>query len=331
MIELTDVRKRYGRARSRAGESEALRGVSLAIQRGTVTAVVGPNGAGKTTLFGVALGFLAPTSGDAAIAGEDPRDWIHTHGVGWLPERFTPPPAWRVRECVTAFARLDGLGVDAERRAREMLDRFQLNDHAPRPIRTLSRGLLQRVGLAQAFVARHTLIVLDEPTGGLDPDGRAAFRNVLTELRQLDVTVLLASHDLSEIERVADTVVLLDDGHVRDVLPARSPADYSRFRLRLAAPEPVLRSAFPDATAEAAGRVDADNTEIQMTNRRDDPGTTFVVTAPDVAELNRRVALLIAAGGIVYEIAPFADALEARLARSRATGASDADRGAGGS
>jgi hypothetical protein len=82
---------------------------------------------------------------------------------------------------------------------------------------------------------------------------------------------------------------------------------------------------------EAAGRVDADNTEIQMTNRGDDRGTVYFVTAPDVAELNRRVALVIAAGGIVYEIAPFADALESRLARSRATGASDAGRGDGSS
>jgi len=329
MIELTDVRKKYGRARSRAGESEALRGVNVSIQRGTVTAVVGPNGAGKTTLFGVALGFLAPTSGEAVIAGEDPRDWINAHGVGWLPERFTPPPAWRVRECVAGLAKLDGLGADAERRTSETLDRFQLNDYASRPIRTLSRGLLQRVGLAQAFVARHKLIVLDEPTGGLDPDGRAAFRKVLTELRTHEVTVLLASHDISEIERVADTVVLLDDGLVRDVLPARSPADYSRFHLRLAAPGPVLRSAFPDATADAALPADRDNTEIRKTSSGNDRGTTYVVAVRDVAELNRRVALLIAAGGIVYEIAPFADALESRLAKSRAAGTS-VDDGRGG-
>jgi ABC-type multidrug transport system ATPase subunit len=316
MIELTEVRKRYGRARPRTGAPEALRGVTLRIQPGSVTAVVGPNGAGKTTLFGVALGFLTPSAGDASIEGQDPRDWLARNGAGWLPERFAPPGAWRVAETVRAFARLDGLGALAGTAARDTLDRFGLTTVADRSVGTLSRGLLQRVGLAQALVARHRLIVLDEPTGGLDPAGRAAFRETLAELRRDNVTILLASHDMAEIERTADSVVLLDDGRIRDVVAARAPADYSRFRLVLSAPAPVLKATFPDA--ESGSRAPDEDGNL----------LTIVVSVPDVADLNQRLAKFIATGGIIYEVAPVADALETRISKLRDTGNTDPQSGA---
>lgn len=325
MIELRDVRKRYGRARSRAHEPEALRGVSLAVAPGTITAVVGPNGAGKTTLFGIALGFLVPSSGDATIAGDDPRDWLNCNGAGWLPERFTPPQAWRVEETIAAFARMDGLGTHARLRARNVIERFGLGQHAKRTIGTLSRGLLQRVGLAQALIAQHRLIVLDEPTNGLDPEGRATFRAALAELRQHDVTILLASHDVAEIERIADSVVLLEDGRVRDILPARTTADYTRYQIRVHAADEVLRSAFPDRTEVHADT--AHRNANAHTSGGDAPpsdgysrAVSIVITVADAADLNRRLATLIASGGIVLEVMPVVTALEERLDRVRAAG-----------
>jgi ABC-2 type transport system ATP-binding protein len=340
MIELIDVHKRYGRGRPRAGDAEALHGIRVAFEAGRVTAVVGPNGAGKTTLFGIAMGFLSPTSGDVLIAGRDPRDWLREHGAGWLPERFTPPPVWRIFETLVALARMDGLGAEAAARAARELDRFGLARHRDRSVGTLSRGQLQRLGLVQALIAQHDLIVLDEPTGGLDPEGRSAFRDAVAELRQRNATVVLASHDIAEVERIADTVVLLEAGHIRDIVPARSAADYTRFRLRVNAPEPALRAAFPDASpVPDGGAIEGSSDPALRAGEPNDgtrgsarPDSLLSIVVRDVSDLNQRIATLIAAGGIVYEIVPQADPLEARIARTfRADPVDDAGGPAAGS
>ncbi len=313
MIELADVHKRYGRTKHRDGEAEALAGLTLVVPAGHVTALVGPNGAGKTTLFGIALGFLAPTAGDATIAGKEPRDWLRTNGAGWLPERFTPPGAWRVLEALTSLARLDGIVERVTDTAATALERFGLEPYRDRRVDSLSRGQLQRLGLAQALIAQHELIVLDEPTGGLDPEARAVFRESIDELRLRGTTVLLASHDIAEIERVADTVVLLEAGRIRDIVPARSTPDYTRFRLRANAPRSVLEQIFTDATltTRAADALDA--------------ATTFTTAVRDAADLNTRLAALIAAGGVVLEVTPRIEPLEERIARTLDSPDTDAE------
>ncbi|HEX7049378.1 MAG TPA: ABC transporter ATP-binding protein [Longimicrobiales bacterium] len=302
MIEFEGVTKTYGPARSRP----ALADVTVAVPRGSVWAVVGPNGAGKTTLFGLLLGFLHPTAGRVRIDGRAPRRYLRARGAAYLPERFRLPDGWTVAAALRALARLEGMGAAAARaRADALLERFALGAHAGKPVQALSRGLLQRVGVAQALLAPRELVVLDEPTEGLDPLWRIRFRAVVDELRAEGRTVLLASHDLAEVERTADRVVLLEAGRVRDVLDvSRAPDAAQRYRLALAAPTPAVVEAFPGAAVEPG---------------EDD--VVYTVTVADAAELSDRLAALLAAGGIVSAVAPAAEPLEARVRRALSGGA----------
>lgn len=281
MIEIESLGKRYGTHRH---PTHGLRDVSLSIEPG-VWAVVGPNGAGKSTLLGLVLGFLRPSSGSVTIDGITPRRYRRRRGAAYLPERFRLPPEWPVRAAVRTLARLDGVPAgEADDRADRALERFGLEEHADKTVGALSRGLNQRLGLAQATLADRDLVVLDEPTEGLDPLWRIRFRDVVHELRTAGRTVLLASHELAEVERLADRAILLEEGRVKDVLDVQSPeGTATRYRLDVDAPADALTIAFPDA----------------------DPTTRpFTVTVSGAAELSHRLAALLEAGGVVRAVVP---------------------------
>ena len=164
MIELKEVTKKFRVAPGpgrKAGIVDALTGVTASIDAGEVVAVVGPNGAGKSTLFSILLGFLEPTDGDVFIDDQDPRAYIRACGAGYLPERFRLPVEWNVRDALRGFARLERTDVS---RADAMIELLGLDEHARKSIGTLSHGMLQRVGLAQALLGQRELVVLDEPT-----------------------------------------------------------------------------------------------------------------------------------------------------------------------
>lgn len=291
MIEFEEVGRRYGGGRRRV---DALRGVSLVIPRGRVVAVVGPNGAGKSTLFALALGFLGPTAGRVTIEGSDPRLWIRARGVGYLPERFALPPEWPVARGLRALARMETADPDAA--VSRGLARWGLEGVAERRAGALSRGLLQRVGLAQATLSDHALVVLDEPTEGLDPLWRVRLRDEVGALRRSGATVLMASHDLAEVERVADQVVLMDRGRVVEVVESGVQPEAGLWRLRLAAPfavDPV----FPGAMAQGHEG-------------------EWVVGAEGVADLSARLAALLAQGALLESVAPEAEGLEERVKRT---------------
>jgi ABC-2 type transport system ATP-binding protein len=218
MIELQQVTKRYGRRR----RTEALRDVSLHVPQGAVWAVVGPNGAGKSTLLGRRPRLHSRHEGDRA----DRR-----HAASRLPPcRWRRLPAGAVQRAgrvahgrCAAHARAAGRR-DAAAATDRAVAEFGLAPHLHKRVGELSRGLLQRLGLAQALLDRRDLVVLDEPTEGLDPLWRIRLRDVLSRLRTEGSTVLIASHDLGEVERVADRAVLLEGGRVRDIIQTRSPA-----------------------------------------------------------------------------------------------------------
>ena len=297
MIALEKAGRRFA---ARGSEPvDALLDVSLIVEPGAVFAVVGPNGAGKTTLFALVLGFLRATSGRVSVGGAEPRRWARTHGAAWLPERFSLPPGWRVGEALRAFARLEGLDPGAARAAADsVVARLNLGPHADKTVETLSRGLLQRVGLAQALLAPRELVVLDEPTQGLDPLWRIRLREVVSELRDGGRTVLLASHELDEVERLADRAAVLRDGRLETVVELRAGrADVLPYRIELERDVAALASAFPGAhrIADADGRI------------------VYRVGVADAADLTRRLAVLIEGGARIASVRPADAGLEARV------------------
>ena len=287
MIELENAGKRFGR---RGAGVEAVRDITLEVPRSAIWAVVGPNGAGKSTLLSLILGFTRPTSGRVSIAGDRPRDWLRDHGAGYLPERFGLPGSWTVRDALRMFARLAGRGnVDAD----TAIERLGLAASADRQVHTLSRGTLQRVGIAQALLTPHELIVLDEPTEGLDPIWRVRLRDMVRDLGAESRTVLIASHDLAEVERVAHRVVVLDRGSVRDVIDVHEATAATRYRIVLAAPFDRMHEPFPDP--ETTGPAE------------------YVVTVGNHVDLNQRIAALIELGGLIASVEPLRHDLEQRV------------------
>jgi ABC-type multidrug transport system ATPase subunit len=279
LIELRGAGKRFGR---RPGVV-ALRPVTLSVAAGEVCAVVGPNGAGKSTLLALALGFLHPTTGQALLAGAPARDAHRTGGSAYLPERFTLPAQWTVRGALRGLAALDREPRPRER-AERALELCGLAEVAARPVAELSRGTLQRVGIAQAWLAPARVLVLDEPTEGLDPLWRLRLRELIAERRAAGCAVLLASHDLAEVERLADRVVLLDQGEVRGVLPAREAAGAGDYRIELLSGSEHAPDVFPGAVRDGE--------------------RAFLVTVADAHELSARLAALLGRGAVVTSVRP---------------------------
>ena len=325
MIALERAGRRFDAPR--AEPVEALRDVTLHVPAGTVFGVVGPNGAGKTTLFALVLGFLRATSGTVRVGGMEPRRWARAHGTAWLPERFSLPSGWRVRDSLRALGRLERLAsAEAKRAADAAIERLDLGAHADRPVDALSRGLLQRLGLAQALLAPRDLVVLDEPTQGLDPLWRIRLRAIVAELHADGHTVLLASHELDEVERLADHAAVLRDGRLQEIVDLRAGAagEGVVYRLELERPVDALAVAFPGA-------------EPLPTAGRARPANAWRVRVADPADLTRRLAALIDGGARIVGVQPGGLDLEARVRgdtaddpdAADAAGASDAPEPAG--
>ncbi|HEX9330690.1 MAG TPA: ABC transporter ATP-binding protein [Anaerolineales bacterium] len=205
------------------GDYTAVKGLTLQVKQGEVFGFLGPNGAGKTTSIKMLLGLIAPTSGSAALLGKPVGDRdVLTH-IGFLPEHF------RFQEWLTAreFLFLNGQLLnmkanDLRSRIDELLERVGLTDYQNKQLRTFSKGMLQRIGLAQALLNRPALVFLDEPTSGLDPVGRRLVRDIIHELRKEGTCVFLNSHLLSEIEITCDRVAFIRFGEVVQVLEMAS-------------------------------------------------------------------------------------------------------------
>lgn len=210
IVELTKIYKLPKRKTKMALDS-----LSLEIKQGEIFGFLGPNGAGKTTTIKTILGFMAPTSGYAEILGvrcDDPKARIH---VGYLPEqpyfyKFMSPV-----EIVSMHAGLIGMrGRDVNSKVMEVIDLVGLNEQARVPVSKLSKGQVQRVGIAQALIGDPKILILDEPSSGLDPLGRRQVRDVLVKQRSQGRTIFLSSHHLSEIETVCDRVAVLARGQL---------------------------------------------------------------------------------------------------------------------
>jgi ABC-2 type transport system ATP-binding protein len=206
VIEARGLRKEFG-------AKTAVEDLSLSVGRGEVFGFLGPNGAGKTTAIKMLLGLVAPTSGSADVLGAPIGDRAVRARLGFLPEHFRFQDWLTGRELLQFHARLLGQSPrDARSRIEALLDRVDLVDAANRPVRTYSKGMMQRVGLAQALLGEPEIVFLDEPTSGLDPLGRLLVRDVIHDLRERGTTVFLNSHLLGEVEATCGRVAFVKAG-----------------------------------------------------------------------------------------------------------------------
>ncbi len=200
------VAKRYGRI-------DALRDLSVRVERGESFGFLGPNGAGKSTAVKIFLGLATPSAGEATLLGRPVRDRRARSRVGYLPELFRYPDWLTAHEVLALHARLARI-ADAPRAIGAALDEVGLLGRRADRVRTYSKGMQQRLGLAVAILGDPEIVFLDEPTSALDPVGRSDVRAILERLRSRGTTVFLNSHLLGEVERVCDRVCILDRGQV---------------------------------------------------------------------------------------------------------------------
>ena len=212
--------------RKRFGATEALRGVDLDVADGELVGLLGPNGAGKSTLVKIACGLVAATSGTTKVCGVSAGSAEARSAIGYLAELFRFPGWMTADEVLRLHQRLSSSEGGAAERA-ELLELVGLADASGRRVEAMSKGMQQRLGIAQSLVGTPRLLLLDEPTSALDPAGRRTVRELLEELRSRGISVLLNSHLLSEIELVCDRVVILSKGRV---VAAGRPADLARPR-----------------------------------------------------------------------------------------------------
>jgi ABC-2 type transport system ATP-binding protein len=210
----------------RYGAVEALSGVDLEVGEGELVGLLGPNGAGKSTLVKIACGLVRPTTGRAEVCGVRAGSRAARAAMGYLAELFRFPGWMDADELLRLHQRLAG-SEGGERERDELLELVGLLDARRRAVEAMSKGMQQRLGIAQALVGSPRLLLLDEPTSALDPVGRRTVRTLLEELKRRGVSVLLNSHLLSEIELVCDRVVILLGGKV---VAAGSPAELARPR-----------------------------------------------------------------------------------------------------
>lgn len=286
MIAVRDVSKTYGRFGRRV---RALDGVTLEVAKGETLGLIGPNGAGKTTLLTCLLGFLRPDRGAITIGGLPPDDLSVRARTGYLPERLGFDRELTGRTFLAFHWRLAGgdpkkAGVEIERAAEGVgLEREAID----RRLRGYSRGMLQRIGLAQALLRDPELLFLDEPASGTDPRGVALVRERILEARARGATIVLNSHQLPEVEKLCDRIVFIDGGRLTKAETLRG-SSASRRRGHLRVPSERLVEA-----ARALGG------EGFLPDAEPDGSLRFAVASDD--EMARGIRVLVLAGIPVYE------------------------------
>jgi ABC-2 type transport system ATP-binding protein len=196
----------------------ALVSLDLEVNAGEVFGFLGPNGAGKTTTMNVLLGFVPPTSGTAYLFGIDVRQPIARQRIGYLPEMTYYYKFLTAEELLRFYAKIFGLPrAEADKRIDQLLKLVELESARKRPIKSYSKGMQQRVGLAQALINNPDLLIFDEPTSGLDPLGRMKVREIIQRLKNEGKTVFFSSHELGEVETVCDRVAIIHQGELKIV------------------------------------------------------------------------------------------------------------------
>jgi ABC-2 type transport system ATP-binding protein len=288
VIRAEGLRKEYGL-------TVAVEDLNLAVRRGEVFGFLGPNGAGKTTTLKMLLGLVHPTAGSVAVLGASPSNWQMRARVGFLPEHFRFQEWLQAREFLMVHAHLYGMPTAlAQQRISDLLARLDLERHAQKSLRDFSKGMLQRIGLAQALLNKPELVFLDEPTSGLDPIGRRLVRDIIRELRADGITVFLNSHLLSEIEITCDRVAFIRRGRVVQTGPL-SELLSNQTEVEIRAINLPADYALAGAHFGAWEALDGDRYRVSLADEQAIPAL---------------VSWLIAAGAAVYSVIPQHQSLE---------------------
>ena len=291
-------RTRFGRT-----ESVALDGVNLEVPRGETFGLIGPNGAGKTTFIKCLLGISHPDSGGVELLGGRPQDPRSRARVGYLPERLALPGAWTPHAFLASVTRLKRLRPERSE-LDGLLQRVGLSDAGHRKIRGFSKGMRQRLGLAAALVGAPELLVLDEPTDGVDPIGRVEIRQLLAAELARGATLFINSHLLSETERICTRIGILSRGRLVRSGPLEAlTAVQQRWRVRFADGSPPPAEALAALGFEPA------------------EGGAWEIAATDAPALNRALDGARAAGALLVELERASRDLEDVLTEALAAGA----------
>jgi ABC-2 type transport system ATP-binding protein len=296
----------------RFGSVQAVRGISLKVPSGARFGLIGQNGAGKTTFIKMLLGICRHDEGTISVLGADPEDVAVRRRIGYLPERLAIPPSFSALAFLDSVARYKGIPA-AQRRSecRDLLQRVGLEEVAwNRKTGGYSKGMRQRTGLAAALVGKPDLLVLDEPTDGIDPMGRRQIRDVILEAAKGGATLFLNSHLLQETEKVCDHVAVLHQGQVvvSGALSVLQRKDSFRVVFR--------HSPKSQQAATGFGFVVDDTDATQGHHDGERLVTRF--TGTDAAALSQALGRAIAADLVVIEVAPELVELETILMRSMA-------------
>jgi ABC-2 type transport system ATP-binding protein len=266
---------------------------SLTIGESEVFGLAGPNGAGKSTLISLLLGYLEPTDGTVRIAGLRPRAFVERHGMGYVSELIAVPPRWKLEEALRRYAILAGVPPDQiATRIEQVVELLGLEEQRGKRIKQLSKGNLQRLGLAQALLREEQVIILDEPTHGLDPVWTQRFRDVVEALRRPGRAIFVASHNLDELQRLADRVAIIDHGKLQRVVEPRGlqAAAIAPYVITATGDDAIVRSVFPSAQAIGVGE--------------------YVLQPIDLTSLNAGIAQLLQRGVLVSSLRPQHSVLE---------------------
>jgi len=218
ILKTEKLRVEFRNRESRQGTKVALQGLDLEVRSGEVFGFLGPNGAGKTTTMNVLLGFIPPTGGAASLFGIDVRQPIARQRIGYLPEMTYYYKFLTAEELLRFYGKIFGLSrAEMDVRIPKLLKLVELEHAAKRPIRSYSKGMQQRAGLAQALINNPDLLILDEPTSGLDPLGRMKVREIIQRLKDEGKTVFFSSHEMGEVETVCDRVAIINLGELKAI------------------------------------------------------------------------------------------------------------------
>jgi ABC-2 type transport system ATP-binding protein len=279
----------------RFGSRLAVDGITLEVADGMLLALLGPNGAGKTTTVKILLGLTHATSGEARLGGIPASDPKSRRQVGYLPEGHRFPGYLTARQTLSIFGRMSGVDSGAlAARIPQLLDRVRLTQWSDVRVKKFSKGMTQRLGLAAALVHQPEILLLDEPTDGVDPVGRREIRDLLLEEAQRGTTILLNSHLLSEIERTCGRVAVLSQGRVVAQGSIESlTSQVSRYRMVVDPLEEGLLASLAETGAS-----------IERVNGH------LVVSAQDLTQINALVDRVRVRGAMLAELSPLRSSLE---------------------